>query len=204
MNTPALSILIPTIVGREKQFEQLFAKLYRLCNNEFTARGTIIQIAWEKDNKEISIGAKRNKLHAKATGGYLWTIDDDDDVDDWCIGFIIDAIKQNPDCVSFQERVTIDGIRYKSNHSKTYDDWEGDGTFEFSDGFHYHRTPFFKSAIKADIAKAILVEDSRYGEDHQWAKDISPFLETEIHIEKELYLYNHTSSNFNERYGFNQ
>jgi hypothetical protein len=195
---PLLSILIPTVVGREKEFEYLFKKLY--INGQKCGEG-LINIAWEKDNKEITIGEKRSLLYEKALGIYSLQIDDDDDLSENAIPLILNAIKDNPDCITFQEHCMINGVHYKSNHSIQYADWEGDGQKELWDGFHFHRTPFMKSVIRTEIARSVPIPHIRFGEDHQWAQALKPHLANEIHIPEDLYFYQHTSSDFNERYG---
>ena len=82
-----------------------------------------------------------------------------------------------------------------------YGDWEGDGQKELADGFHYHRTPFMKSVIKTEIARSVPIPWIRFGEDHQWSQALKQHLKTEVHIPEDIYLYQHTSTDFNERYG---
>jgi len=58
-----LSILIPTVVGREHLLERLRSVL----NPQLTEDVEVIE---QKDNKEISIGRKRQTLLEKAAGEY--------------------------------------------------------------------------------------------------------------------------------------
>lgn len=211
-----LSILIPTITERKKQ-------LFDLCNNILKRskfnKGTIegafkienveisimifggLEIITAVDNKEMTIGQKRELLYQKAKGRYSWQIDDDDDIEDNAIESIFQSIKQEPDCITFLEHCSIDGGIFSSRHSLEYNDWEGNGDHILSDGFHYHRTPFFKSVIKTEIARSVPIPHIRFGEDHQWAQVLKPHLKNEIHIDKYLYFYQHTSTSHNERYG---
>lgn len=200
MTNPLLSILIPTVVGREKEFDLLVSCLGKQYS------GGDVEISYIKDNKEITIGEKREGLYRYAEGLFSWQIDDDDDIAPNSIQLILEAIKSNPevDCITFQEYVNIDGKEYKSNHSNEYADWEGDGNSLFTDGFHFHRTPFFKSVIKTEIAKSVPIPHIRFGEDHQWAQALKPHLKTEIHISEPLYRYIHISSNPTERYGLDR
>lgn len=198
---PLLSILIPTIVDRGGQW----ASLQKLLSAQLkiVSPGTV-EILSKKDNKELSIGEKRELLYKAANGEYSWQIDDDDKVSDNAIDLILKAIAEKPDCITFQEHCTMNGVVYKSNYSLEYGDWEGDGQKEFSDGFHFHRTPFMKSVIKTEIARSVPIPHIRFGEDHQWAKALKPHLKTEIHIPQDIYFYQHTSTDFNERYGINK
>lgn len=198
MKNPLLSILIPTVVGREKEIRKLISVL-----NKQDAYENGVQILVKQDDKEMTIGEKRELLYNMSSGLYSWQIDDDDLISDNAIELILEAIKSNPDvdCITFEEHINIDGKIEKSNHSLQYGDWEGEGGKELWDGFHYHRTPFMKSVIKTEIARSVPIPHTRFGEDHQWAQALKLHLKTEFHINQELYKYIHVSSDFNSRYG---
>lgn len=197
MSKPILSILIPTIIGREEECARLVEKI--MANTHSSVEVTI-----EKDNKEITIGEKREKLYKQSNGLFSWQVDDDDDISDDAIELILKAIKENPDvdCVTFEERCQMNGQLYCANHSLKYDDWEGDGSRLLSDGFHFHRTPFYKNVVKTNIAQSVPFEYIRFGEDHAWSRALKPHLKTEVHIPKQLYYYIHEhNQTFEERYG---
>lgn len=200
MSNPLLSILIPTVVGREDEFNLLFAKI------TYQYQGDEVEVAYLKDNKEMTIGEKREKLYQMANGLFSWQVDDDDEIANNAIELILEAIKSNPevDVISFEEYCWMDGKEYCSNHRLDYPDWEGDGSKLLSDGFHFHRTPFMKSVVKTEIARSVPIPHIRFGEDHQWSQALKPHLKTEIHIPRQLYRYIHQSSDFNTRYGFDK
>ena len=186
----ALSILIPTVIGREDSYYKLVNKLNILT------QGHPVEILQCKDNKEITIGEKRNMLYNAASGIYSWQIDDDDDVSGNSILQILFAINDGSDCVTFRERVNIDGSLSTSNHSIKYERWQDN-----FDGFDYVRCPYFKDVIKTEIAKSVEAPKIRWNEDEQWSYAIKPYLLTETHIDEEIYLYQCFSTEFNERYG---
>lgn len=214
---PLLSILIPTVVGREEQFKKLVWETIRsqtefnICiqgrygqfegGTEMKLRE--VEILYLKDNKEITIGEKREQLYQIANGKYSWMLDDDDSISPNAIELILEAIKNNSDVdvISFEEYVNIDGKEFRSNHSNSYDDWNGDGNSILSDGFHFQRTIFFKDVIRTELAKSVPVPRLRWAEDHEWAKLLKPLIKSELHISEQLYRYIHISSNHNERYG---
>jgi hypothetical protein len=204
MSNPLLSILIPTVVGREDQFERLIQRLLKFCGEHWELGN--IEIKSDKDSKEMTIGEKRERLYQRATGLYSVQWDDDDDIADGGLNKIISALKENPnvDCCSYEEYVNIDGNEYRSNHSNSYADWNGDGNGVFPDGFHFQRTIFFKDVIKTEVAKKVPVEHCRFGEDHLFARALKPHIYTEVHIPEQIYRYIHISSNFNERYGLDR
>jgi hypothetical protein len=191
MTQPLLSILIPTVVGRHRECLALHNKIIACSHG---CKGITIDVV--RDNKEMTIGEKREQLYQIAEGLYSWQIDDDDDISDDSIKLILAATVFNPDCITFQEHIDIDGRIQRSNHSLKYDDWRDN-----FDGFDYVRTPFMKSVIKTEIARSVPIPHIRYGEDHQWAIALKPHLKNEYHINEQIYRYIHRSSNHNERYG---
>ena len=216
MNKPLLSILIPS-AGHERhcQWNNLLGSIFRQSDLKRDVgisikKGAYWMNYWQSfseieviscfDNKEMTIGEKREILYKEANGLYSWQIDDDDAISPDSINIILNAIKENPDadCITFRENCMINGKYYSSNHSLKYDDWG-----ENQDGFDYVRTPFYKDVIKTDIAKSVPFEHIRYGEDHAWARALKPHLKNEIHIDQELYFYIHNSKpeDHNERYG---
>ena len=204
MSQPLLSIQIPYTKEREQETAKLSRELIRQVQ-ENKLQGFVV---FELDGrgKEVTIGEKRNDLYQRAKGKYVVQWDSDDWIAKDGVMQIVTAIQNNPDvdCVTYEEHCDIDGKIFKSNHSLQYSGWYGEGSHPLHDGFHYHRTPFFKDVIKTEIAKATPVKHERFGEDHLWAIDIYPNLKTEIHIEQPIYHYIHKSSNFNERYGFDR
>lgn len=209
MNKPLLSILIPTVIGREEQFNRLLWGTIKgqadftigIIGGEYVSDPGPIEVFWYTDNKEMTIGEKRERLYGMANGLYSWMPDDDDDIAPNAIERILEHMLGDPDCITFQEHCMIDGVHYKSNHEGKYGDWAGDGNIMFDDGFHFHRTPFMKSVIKTQIACSVPIPHIRFGEDHQWAQALKPHLKTEVHIPEDLYYYQHISSPHNERYG---
>lgn len=193
--SPLLSVLIPTINMRHEEFDRLYTKLrYDIRNNQDE-----IEILSLCDNKELTIGAKRNWLYANANGEYSLQVDDDDLLSDDWVERVLGALAEKPDCVTYQEYCMIDGTFFSSNHSLKYPDW-----WEKMDGFDYVRTPYMKDVIRTDIARSVLVPDIRFGEDHQWSRLIKPHLKSEVHLNEYIYYYLHKSSPHIERYGITE
>lgn len=202
-----LSILIPTVFGREQQFGFLRRRIdFQLFKLAYNGEIEVIEL---KDNKEMILGEKRESMYQNANGIFSWQIDDDDDISDDAIESILSVIKlsgENVDCITFQEHCLMNGNEYSSNHSLEYGGWEGDGSKLLWDGFHFHRTPFYKDVIKTEIAKSVPFEKIRFGEDHAWSIALKPHLKNEVHIPRNIYYYIHNSKaeDFSERYGFNK
>jgi hypothetical protein len=196
---PLLSILIPTVKGREEKLHKLwdFLKWQMEAGN---IKDFEVQITYYSDNKEISIGEKRRRLYEGAPGLFSWMIDDDDWTDGQAIKTIIDAIKKAPDadCIGFKELCIYNGKRLESsNFSLSYKEWADN-----FDGFNHVRTPFHKTPIRTELCRQAGVKDLRFGEDHEFAKDIYPILKKEIYIDEFIYHYRHNDrETHNEKYG---
>jgi len=162
-----------------------------------------VEVCMISDNKEMTLGEKRERLYKMAKGEYSWQVDSDDLIAENSVEKILSAIYTNPDVITFEEQVWINRQRFMSNFSLRYAKWDGDGAVKLTDGFHFHRTPFYKCVIKTEIARSVPFPHIRYNEDEQWAAALKPHLKTEIHIDEELYyyIYNSQPEEHNERYG---
>ena len=217
MNKPLLSLLIPTAKGRYDQWHNLISKIFKLSGLKREV-GKVVGIDnyfmnyWRSDceveliscydEKQLTIGEKRELMYKEANGIFSFQIDDDDDIADDAIELILKAIKENPDvdCVTFRERCIMNGNYKSSNHSLKYEKWQDN-----FDGFDYVRCPFYKDVIRTDIAKLVPFPFIRYNEDEQWSMAIRPHLKTEHHIDKELYYYIYEpKETHEERYGYDR
>ena len=195
MNTPknVLSIQIPTIVSRKEQFDKLYDFILK------QAEGKPVEVIYESDNKEMSIGAKRQKLLMRSNADYFVQIDDDDTVAPDYVDKVLEALKSKPDCVGYLEDIVWDGKQLTASHSIRFPQWA-----DKQDGFDFVRTPFYKDVIRTGIAQMVGIRDMRFGEDHDFAKRIKPHLKTEVFIDEKMYFYNFntlTEAQFKARYG---
>jgi len=198
MTQPLLSILIPTVVGRELNLCRLMEEIWLQQKSMYNG-SDLVEVEFIKDNKEMTIGEKREKLYQMANGLYSWQIDDDDDIAPNAIQLILEPIKSNPEIpvITFKERCMMNGEYKSSNHSIRYEKWQDN-----FDGYDYVRCPFYKDVIRTDIAKSVPFERIRYNEDERWSMAIKSLLTDEIHIEEELYYYNYEpKDSHSERYG---
>jgi len=176
-----LTIAIPTVNGREQQFEELYDFIIDQCK----PYGDDVEVIYLRDNKEISIGKKRQKLTDAAIGEYITMADDDDFLSKDYVYEIMNAIKSGPDCVGFE--ISCTGTQGKTaSASNRWPDWKDN-----FGGFDYVRTPYHKTPIRRDIVLQIGYEDRRYGEDYFFSKKLkeSGLIKTEVYIPKVLYFY---------------
>lgn len=193
-----LSICIPTVIGREAGFEKLLTEVNTQIKNNNLQKE--VQVVVEKDNKEISIGAKRQKMYEKAKGLFTVQLDDDDFIDKDYVLLCYEGTFKDVDCIGYQEHCTFDGLNpKKSDFSIKYSGWK-----DFKppvNGFHHARTPFFKTPIKTEICKKVGVKDMRFGEDHDFAIRVYPHLKKEHYINRIMYLYRYKSEEHKKKYG---
>lgn len=191
-----LTICIPTIHSRKAAFDLLRLHIQNQIN-EFGYQKEV-QIISECDNKEISIGAKRNKLINSAQGKYIVMIDDDDWVPYHFVHSIMKAIETEPDCVGYLELCNYFGTKMNetSCFSKRFSSWADN-----IEGYNHVRTPFFKTPIKTEIAKQVGCKDMRFGEDHDFAICVYPLLKTEVFINDYLYEYRYKAEPHAQKYG---
>ncbi len=195
-----LSILICTIESRRDSFEKLFSKLntQRMAVDYGSDKIEILAIC---DNKQISVGKKRQALLEMAKGLYVVFIDDDDDIPGNYINKIIDSVTSDsgfPDSVGFKIECNIGGKKETAIASNKYHDW-----CENKDGFRYCRTPYHKTPILKAIAKAIGFKDMRYAEDYDYSKRLkdSGLIKKEFFIDQVMYYYNYKFENPQTKYG---
>lgn len=156
-----------------------------------------VEIIHECDNKEMSIGMKRDKLIWNAKGKYLVMIDDDDWIAPQFIRKILDATVTSPDCIGYMEECRFGNRIERSMFSNRFTDW----STLTGEAFKYARTPFFKTPIRTDYCKVVGCRDMRFGEDHDFAKRIKPLLKTEVFINEIMYIYRYKDEPHNEKYG---
>lgn len=218
MSNLKLSILIPTVNDRKDKLESLLHHLAQQCQEMWPGyyygfissvgdpsfhgiKGDQVEIIYCPDDRQMSIGEKRSRLYSRANGLYSWQIDDDDDISINALALIAKAIKEAPDCITFNELCHINGQSFIANHGLKYDDWA-----DKQDGYDHVRTPYFKDVIKTEIAQKVPVPHSRYGEDHAWSRLLKPHLKTEVHLDEVIYIYQHNSKPHEhaKRYGFDK
>ncbi len=177
MNDILLSILICTIDRRAN----LLFRLLKLLENQQIPE---IEILIEKDNCELSIGAKRNILLNRSSGEYCCFIDDDDLVSSDYVSRIISALSSKPDCVGF-----VGNITFKSRIIKTFIHTLKCKEWHETDNVYY-RCINHLNPVKIELAKKVGFEDLNHGEDHDYSKKLQPLLKTEVFLDdKPIYFY---------------
>lgn len=184
---PSLTVCIPTIVGRERQFNELVRSI--------SGRVPIVMC---RDNKEMSIGAKRQLLLEEVKTEYVVFVDDDDALAPDYFETILPLLEQSPDCICYLEDINGKQV---AKHSNDFLCW-GEGH-----GYDYVRTPFYKDVLQTSIALEIGFSDMRYGEDEDFSRRLkaSGLIKNEIFIDRRMYFYrmpkSMTAQEHSNRYG---
>jgi len=188
-----LTIAIPSIESRKIKFWSL----HDTIENQITASGLQkeVELIYFIDNKEISIGAKRQKLIDLAKGKYLVMIDDDDTVDRYYVPEVVAACRMDADTVGYYEQ--IHHSRKLSVITNRAKEWSEQPAF----GADFVRTPFFKNPIKTELCRQVGCKDMRFGEDKDFAVRIKPLIKTEYFLDKIMYHYRYAFEDHNKKYG---
>ena len=175
-----LSILIPTVVGREEYLKRLLSILLPQKTDD-------VEIIIEKDDGSLSIGEKRNILMSKAKGDYVSYVDDDDRVSTDYVQEILKGIEKTVDIVSIQGELTTNGQQVHKFIDKPYRAWirTPDGT--------YIRGVQHLDAIKRSIASQFKFEHINFLEDQRWGQAIekSKLITSYHQVEKPIYFYDY-------------
>jgi GT2 family glycosyltransferase len=190
-----LSILIPSTTDRKVMTDKLYH--YLQAQVLYSNLDEKVEIIVDIDNKEVSIGAKRQRMIESAKGEYVVQIDSDDWVSIDYIKTILKALEEKPDCVGHQ--IECSGTSGKTESvSIEYPEWA-----ERKNGYDYLRTPYPKVPIKRSISLLIGYKDLRYGEDHDFSIRLkqSGFIEKETYIPQVLYFYRYKFAPHAQKYG---
>ncbi len=193
-----LSILVPSTIDRKAMTDKLCNHIEgQILNGQFDEE---VEILVDMDNKEVSIGSKRQRMIEAAKGEYVVMIDSDDWVPDNYVETILNALKLNPDCIGHQIRCSGTAGKTESV-SNSFPEW-----CEKKFGFDYIRTPYPKVPIKCSICLKIGYKDLRYGEDHDFSIRLknSGLIKTETYINQVLYFYRYKHAPHNQKYGINR
>ena len=164
------SILIPTIPGREVKLQNLIATIHDLRQTVCPTLRIDIDVYF--DNREMSIGAKRQALLQRARGKYVSFIDDDDLVLSPYFEDAAACIAQGFDVCRLRGKIA----QYTFTHSlatKLHS--------KMAEGDVFTRPPNHLNVLLTDIAKCVPFGDASRGEDFDWAIKLSKtgFLKTE-------------------------
>lgn len=190
-----LSILICSIEDRSEQRKSLLSifknQIIGICDDK-------VELLLRIDNKEESVGAKRQTLLKNSKGEYIVFFDDDDLPSHNYVELILKAIESKPDCVGINVAMTTNGERpQRCCHSLIYPEWKNN-----VDGWDYVRNITHFNPVKRELALQVGFKDLRFGEDKEYSDAVTKLCKTEVYIEEPLFHYRYSNKiNHKEKYG---
>lgn len=183
---PKLSILIPSIPSRFEKMQNLYNRLLIECEN------LPIEVLCLVDNKNRSIGDKRDALVQLAKGEYLTILDDDDDFFEGYAKQILYAMFWQPDVITFNQKCTLDGKSFYVDFSLYHKENEPANKNKKGDYIDIKRLPFHCCVWKTKLAQSQRFASVGYGEDWDWCKRLISISTSQHKIKKVLhhYIYN--------------
>lgn len=190
-----LSILIATVPERRAEFLALKAEFYR----QIKAGGfaNLVELVINPAPRgTISIGTKSQIMLMESKGDYVVRFDDDDFPKPWYISDIMEALRNNPDCVGFKIYMTTNGKNPETCiHSLANSTWEKKNGV-------YLRTVTHFNPVRRDIALAVGYPDKSFGEDKDFSDGVTPLCKHEVYIDKFMFDYRYTNKvDHNTKYG---
>lgn len=171
-----LSILVCSIPERA----QLVNNLKRILSYQSPKQ---VEMLICMDNKENTIGKKRNDLLASARGEYVCYLDDDDMISPYYVSSILTATESKPDCVGIKGIIVSNQVEPRIFiHSNEYKEW-------FEKNKIYYRCPNHLNPVRREIALKVGFPNVNSGEDRAYSYGIKQYLETETMIDEPIYYY---------------
>lgn len=178
-----LSILIPTLPARLSTFTVVLNNLRNQIKTFKLEKD--VEILSLMDCKSMTIGDKRNKLIELSSGEYTVFVDDDDNIPDYYIPAILNAIKDKPDVVGIKGTIKYEDSKEDTTfiHSLRYPGKEDVNLYTTGN------PPNHLNPIKREIAISVKFPDKNWEEDRSWAREVYFKLKTENLIDRLMYVY---------------
>ena len=186
MNNPILSILTPTIRGRESQVIALQEKIASQIGTQYGV--PMVEHLALSDNRARSIGAKRQALVDIARGQYIAFCDDDDDVAPDYVESLLRAAEAGADVITFWQRAIYNGMESEVHFGVNNQDGQ------FNPGGITLRAPWHVCAWRRERVEGCLFGESNYGEDLVWCQQARKRIRTAHHIDQVLHTYRHDAA----------
>jgi glycosyltransferase involved in cell wall biosynthesis len=177
-----LSILTPTIPSRKTQLAALAQRIEHQIGNQAVEHLIL------SDNRQRSIGAKRQALLDIARGEYIAFVDDDDEVADTYVDELLKAAASGADVITF-----LQGATYNGQHSMVNFQL-GQGDHTYNPGGITNRDAWHVNAWRRSRVAHCQFGETNYGEDLTWCRQARRMVKTTVHIPKILHYYRHDAA----------
>jgi hypothetical protein len=175
--TVLLSILVPTVPGRESKLARLLASLDAQTHGRHDVELLVL-----RDSRSLTIGEKRNKMVQIARGEYVAFVDDDDAVAADYVETICKSLLQAaPDVLCFTVAVMGHGPEKPCRFHPSF------GHENLA--HEYRRKPNHLMVWRRELAAAIPFPHVRRHEDDAWAERMATVASRVTTVERVLYTY---------------
>ena len=176
-----LSILTPAVPSRMAQLERLYEELV------WQIGGLAVEHLTLLDNKQRTVGEKRDALLRAARGQYVAYVDDDDWISRDYVAELVKAAKEGPDVITFLQEATVNGVTAEVEHRL------GNPNESFPGNGRIKRNAWHTCGWKRSLAIQSHFPASSFGEDWAFAAPLCaiPGLR-EVHIPTVLHYYRHS------------
>ena len=154
------SVLIPTIAERGAQLGKLIESIREKASR--LAPALRYEVCVDFDNRETSVGLKRQRLLQGAKGKYMSFIDDDDEITDAYIEDLWAMIQGGHDTMRLRGQM----LEYPFVHSTEITLSSFAATHDEPPLFQ--RPPNHLNPMLTDVAKMVSFKDAKRGEDLDW------------------------------------
>lgn len=205
-----LSILICTTTERVPLFTDLLHEFDKQLQERegWTAKGNAgSEIVYRKtneaelialcDNKEMTIGAKRQRLLEMAQGDWIVYFDDDDMPAPNYVNLILSHMSDQVDCMGIKVKMTTNGLNEQTCLHRLGRKWA-----ESKEGYDYVRPIIHFNPVRRSLALKAGFKDIRFGEDRDYSDRLNKLVKKEAFIDEWLFHYRYSNKQpHNEKYG---
>lgn len=192
-----LSVLIPTIPERNREFMKLLTELQKQISYMHSTHPDLglIEVLWDDRpsylNGGPTIGGKRNELRQRAIGKYQIQLDADDWIAPNYIQILVRMAQEDKDVLSFNCIFKNDYYWSIINMALSNEENE-----QATPDKIVKRQIWHVCGIKTEIARKGNYDDAKNSaEDWSFIEMIKPHLHTETHSNMILTQYNHSEAN---------
>lgn len=191
-----LSILIPTIPERKREFGLLCKEVYhQIAAGDYWQD---VEVLFDDRPAERrggpSTGEKRNSLDMRARSEYIWRIDDDDMIMSNAIPLVLEGCRSGADVIGINGYWTQNGTQRTPFEIRLGNPYIAD----WSRGHEvFLRYPNHITPVRRDKVKDIRFPYVSNFEDKSWADAVlaAGVLQTQYVIEQDVYHYNYITEN---------
>jgi hypothetical protein len=177
------SVLIPTMTGREGSLRKLITQIREKVSR--AAPMLRVEYLTYFDNRETSIGLKRQWLLERASGKYMSFVDDDDDITDAYVEDLAETIRGEYHVMRLRGQISQFTFTHSTENKIT-------DTMATDQGFR--RPPNHLNPMMTDVARIISFRNAVRAEDLEWTIRLAKagFLTREYrsHPDRIHYIYN--------------